>query len=110
YYRAQLNVPARVIHGSERLEVTLVNISLGGAAVSIKKQLNFGAPVTICFSLPETDTEARVQGQIVWSNNEGQHGIQFAETDQPIRTTLQGWLHSQMKKDNSGEDFEENLS
>ena len=109
YYRAQLNVPAYVIHGSERLEVTLVNISLGGAAVCLKKQLNFGAPVTICFSIPETGTEARVQGQIVWSNNEGQHGIQFAETDPQFRITLQGWLHSQMKGDDSGKDFEQSL-
>jgi hypothetical protein len=99
YYRKQTSAPVQLTHGDESLDAHLLNISLGGAAVSIHKMLGQGAPVTICFTVPETDVKAELHGRIAWANKEGHHGIQFGEIPSEIRTHLQRWFQSEMKKD-----------
>lgn len=103
--RVQVNVRARMMHGGERLEATLLNISLGGAAVSMEKQLTFGALVTIYFTIPDAETEERLSGQIVWSSNDGQHGIQFTGVAPEDHSALQEWLQAEMRKQHAGESF-----
>lgn len=109
YHRAQVNARAHMQHGDERLEVTLLNISLGGAAISVQKQFSFGAPVTIDFAIPDTEIQAHLSGQIVWSNNEGQHGVQFTDIAPEALGILQGWIHSQMNADGSSESLAQQL-
>jgi hypothetical protein len=77
----------------------LLNISLGGAAVSVHKLLNQDAAVTIRFTIPETDIQAELFGRIAWANNEGHHGIQFGEIPAELSSHLQRWFQSEMKKD-----------
>jgi hypothetical protein len=81
------------------MEANLLNISLGGAGVSIHKILGQGEPVTLRFQLPESDVQAELHGRIAWANKEGHHGIQFTEMPADIRTHLQRWFQSEMKKD-----------
>ncbi|MFI5106007.1 MAG: PilZ domain-containing protein, partial [Terriglobales bacterium] len=99
YYRKQTSAPIQLKHGDEWLDATLLNISLGGAAVSIHKMLSPGAPVTLRFTVPETEVQAELPGRIAWANNEGHHGIQFDEVPLEIRTHLQRWFQAEMKKD-----------
>jgi two-component system, NtrC family, response regulator AtoC len=99
YYRKQTSSPIQLKHADEWLDATLLNISLGGAAVSIHKMLSQGAPVTLRFTIPETDVQAELQGRIAWANTEGHHGIQFGDVPSEIRTHLQRWFQSEMKKD-----------
>ena len=99
YYRKQTSAPIQLKHADEWLDATLLNISLGGAAVSVHKMLSQGAPVAIRFTIPETEVQAELQGRIAWANTEGHHGVQFGEVDSEIRTHLQRWFQSEMKKD-----------
>jgi len=99
YYRKQTSAPIQIKHADEWLEATLLNISLGGAAVSVHKMLSQGAPVALRFTIPETEIQAELQGRIAWANTEGHHGIQFGEVPTEIRTHLQRWFQSEMKKD-----------
>jgi hypothetical protein len=99
YYRKQTSSTIQLKHADEWLEATLLNISLGGAAVSIHKMLSQGAPVAIRFTIPEAEVQADLQGRIAWANTEGHHGIQFGEVPTEIRTHLQRWFQSEMKKD-----------
>jgi hypothetical protein len=99
YYRKQTSMPVRLKTGDEWMDANLVNISLGGAAVSIHKLLSQGSSVTISFIVPESDTQAEVSGRVAWANKEGHHGIQFGEVPSDIRTHLQRWFQSEMKKD-----------
>ncbi|MGZ4841296.1 MAG: sigma 54-interacting transcriptional regulator [Candidatus Angelobacter sp.] len=99
YYRKQTSAPVQLKHGDESLDANLLNISLGGAAVSIHKILGQGTQVTIRFIIPETHVPAELHGRIAWANKEGHHGIQFAEMPSEIRTHLQRWFQSEMKKD-----------
>ena len=99
YYRKQTSAPIQLTHGEESMEANLLNISLGGAGVSLHKMLSQGAQVTIRFTVPETDVQAELHGRIAWANKEGHHGIQFGEIPSEIRAHLQRWFQSEMKKD-----------
>ncbi|HEY6349697.1 MAG TPA: sigma 54-interacting transcriptional regulator [Candidatus Angelobacter sp.] len=99
YYRAQLCIPVKVKCAGEQLDATLLNISIGGAAVGIDKPLSFGLPASIIFCIPETDKEAELSGRVAWSNSEGQHGIQFRDLSTEVRAALLHWLATQRKKE-----------
>lgn len=99
YYRAHVSVPVTLKYADEQFEATLVNISLGGAAVHTDRALKCGVEASIRFPIPETDVEAELSGKITWAGKDGQHGIQFGDIPANIRTNLQRWLLTQMKKD-----------
>jgi len=99
YYRKQTSAPVQLKHADEMMDASLLNISLGGAAVSVHKLLSQGAQVTLRFQIPETDVHAELQGRIAWANKEGHHGIQFGEVSSEVRTYLQRWFQAEMKKD-----------
>ena len=99
YYRKQTSAPVQLKHADEWMTANLLNISLGGASVSVHRLLSQGAQVTLRFQIPETDVQAELQGRIAWANNEGHHGMQFNDVPSDIRTHLQRWFQSEMKKD-----------
>jgi transcriptional regulator with PAS, ATPase and Fis domain len=99
YYRKETSALILLKHGEESMEANLLNISLGGAAVSLHKILGQGERVTICFTVPESEVHAELHGRIAWANKEGHHGIQFSEMAADIRSHLQRWFQSEMKKD-----------
>jgi hypothetical protein len=72
---------------------------MGGAAVAVHKLLTQDAPVTIRFTIPETDILAEIFGRVAWANNEGHHGLQFAEVPAEACEHMQRWFQSEMKKD-----------
>ena len=99
YYRAQMSVPVRFRYGAEQMEATLLNLSMGGAAILIERSLSFGMPASIFFVIPDTDQEVELSGKVAWSNSEGQHGIQFSDLSPEVRSSLLRWLTSQMKRE-----------
>ena len=99
YYRAQMSIPVRLKYAAEQLEATLLNLSMGGAAILIERSLSFGMPASISFVIPDTDQEVELSGKIAWSNSEDQHGIQFTDLSPDVRSNLLRWLTSQMKKE-----------
>jgi transcriptional regulator with PAS, ATPase and Fis domain len=99
YYRKQTNAPVQLKYADEMMDASLLNISLGGASVSLHKLLSQGAQVTLHFQIPETDVHAELQGRIAWANKEGHHGIQFGEVPSEVRTHLRRWFQAEMKKD-----------
>jgi transcriptional regulator with PAS, ATPase and Fis domain len=99
YYRKQTSMPIRMRAGDELFDATLMNISLGGAAVSIHKILSQGTPVMICFTIPEGGLHAELHGRIAWANSEGHHGVQFGDIPFEVHTDMQRWFQAEMKKD-----------
>jgi transcriptional regulator with PAS, ATPase and Fis domain len=99
YYRKQTSSPITLRVGNEKMEATLLNISLGGAAVSIHKLLSQDAIVTLSFMIPGSEVQVELSGRIAWANREGHHGIQFGEVPPDIRTHLQRWFQAEMKRD-----------
>src|SRR5262249_41730492 len=70
YYRKQTSMPVTIRHAGETLDANPMNISMGGAAVSIHKILSQDSLITISFTIPETDLQAEVSGRIAWANKE----------------------------------------
>ena len=99
YYRARLEIPVRMKCANETFEGVLVNLSLGGAGVKIDRLLRFGTPVSLCFTMPGATKETEMIGRVAWTNQDGQHGIQFGDLSAPLRTTLQRLLYTEMQKD-----------
>jgi transcriptional regulator with PAS, ATPase and Fis domain len=99
YYRKQTSAPIKLKYANEWLDANLMNISLGGAAVSVHKLLTQDAGVTIRFTIPETEIQAEIFGRIAWANDEGHHGIQFGEVPAELNTHLQRWFQAEKKKD-----------
>ena len=99
YYRAKLRTPVTVVHDNGTTEGTLLNLSLGGAAISTDAFLKFGSVVKLRLQLPEREHETEFCGSVAWSNHDGDHGIQFRELPEEDRTILEHWLHAEMKKE-----------
>lgn len=101
YYRAQLELPIRMKYAGEQFDAVLLNISAGGAGTKTEKPLKSGAPVSLVFPIPGSNSEEPVElpGRVTWTNKDGQYGIQFGEISPSLRTSLQRWLRAQMKKD-----------
>ena len=99
YYRAKLSLPVTVIHESGEDPGTLLNLSLGGAALSTDTVLKFGSVVRIRLQLPESERQTELCGSVAWSNYDGDHGIQFRDLQPHDRTSLEQWLHDEMKKE-----------
>jgi transcriptional regulator with PAS, ATPase and Fis domain len=99
YYRKQTSTPIRMKAGDEWIDATLMNISLGGAAVSIHKLLSRGTHVTLSLVISESDMRAEIPGRVAWANKEGHHGIQFGELPGEIHNLLQRWFQAEMKKE-----------
>jgi hypothetical protein len=97
YFRADVDAPVMVRHGSEKAQATLVNISSGGAALVLDRTLRFGTHVTIYFALPGSNGEAEFPGRVAWSNRAGEHGVQFAELAAGARADLERWLQLRMQ-------------
>jgi transcriptional regulator with PAS, ATPase and Fis domain len=99
YYRADLALPVMMKYANEQFEGVLLNVSLGGAGVRTEKALKIGAPVSLCFAIPGTNSAADIVGRVAWTHKEGHHGIQFSDMPSSLRTTIQRWLQAEMKKD-----------
>ncbi|HST77927.1 MAG TPA: sigma 54-interacting transcriptional regulator [Verrucomicrobiae bacterium] len=99
YYRAKVRTPVTVIHDGGEATGTLLNLSMGGAAISTDTVVKFGSLVRIRLQLPESDCQTELCGSVAWSNYDGDHGIQFRDLQPPDRAILEQWLHAEMKKE-----------
>jgi transcriptional regulator with PAS, ATPase and Fis domain len=99
YYRAQVELAIKIKYAGETHEASLVNISAGGAGIKTEKVLKSGAPIALIFPIPGVEADAEFPGRITWTNKGGQYGIQFGDLSTSLRTSLQKWLRTEMKKD-----------
>jgi transcriptional regulator with PAS, ATPase and Fis domain len=99
YYRVKVNTPAVLDCEEGSLQGSLINLSVGGAAMSLRTALKFGSSVALKFQLPGSEEMLEMNGRVAWSNSEGDHGIQFRDLKPQVRSTLQRWLHEHMKKE-----------
>jgi DNA-binding NtrC family response regulator len=109
YYRAQLELPIKMKYAGEEFDAILLNISAGGAGTKTDRPLKSGAPVALIFTIPGSAGEDATEfpGRVTWTNKGGQYGIQFDDLPTSLRTSLQRWLHAEMKKDGWGVEMRE---
>jgi CheY-like chemotaxis protein len=75
------------------VDVVLVDLSLGGAALRSAKSLSASGVLTLQCQLPSTSATITATAEIVWSDTKNQFGVRFLEVPIASRTILATWLH-----------------
>lgn len=96
YHRAGVEIPVSLrLHGQERVEARLINLSQGGLQVCTDAPLGTVKPLQVSFELPGAKSVLKAQGQVAWQDKLGNVGIQFLELAPQQQHMLQVWLAQQ---------------
>ena len=74
------------------IEVTLVDISEGGAAIRCVHPLQPTGLLTLECQLPQTTSLITATGEVVWRDAKNQFGLRFVNVSNGARTTLAAWV------------------
>lgn len=100
YHRQPLDVPVAVSCGSrKRIAANLLNLSQGGVGIRAHGRLATTGPVKISFALPGTKLSVKFQGEVAWTDKQGNAGIRFLEIDGGMKRDLQLWLEQRYLTD-----------
>ncbi|HLB89462.1 MAG TPA: PilZ domain-containing protein, partial [Terriglobales bacterium] len=93
-FRVPVQVPVhlRVMQNGAEMEGILLDLSEGGLDLLAAQPLYHSATVAVHFSLPQTDTEVDVRGEVSWANPNGESGVRFVDLPENLRTTLRAWM------------------
>jgi hypothetical protein len=96
YHRHPLGVPVALSCGArKRLQAELVNLSQGGIGIHAEKELEPADPIQVSFKLPGTRYTVKAQGEIAWTDRQGNAGIRFVDVPTRVQKGLQIWLAQQ---------------
>lgn len=92
-----IRVPVEVLASiqSERtgtVEVTLVDVSEGGAAIRCEQALPMSGLLSIECQLPQTSSLIKAVGEVVWRDAKNQFGLRFVNISNGSRASLVSWL------------------
>ncbi len=99
FFRAKVNlsVTLRNAHAKE-LQVQAVNLSTGGMGLDAVADPNgFSGLIDANFLLPDTETEIRAKGRLVWAEAGGRAGFRFIVIEPALFEQLQHWTNRKMK-------------
>ena len=100
YHRQALDVPVSLSCGShKRVAANLLNLSQGGVGIRAHRTLAATGPLKVSFALPGTKLSLNFQGELAWTDNQGNAGIRFLEMDCEMKRSLQLWLEQQYLTD-----------
>ena len=74
--RHSVSLPALVTVDGETAEVTIHNLSLGGAYLEVGRRLAMGMRVHIAFRVPTHEDIIEIGAQVRWTTDDGV-GVQF---------------------------------
>ena len=100
YFRFPLQIPVHISPSGSRTELTAnsVNLSEGGMALATSAPLHVGENLRIRINLPGTHCEARMNGEVCWSDTTGRIGIQFVQVPQAVGELLRSWLFDRLQE------------
>ncbi len=99
FFRAKVNVSVTLknTHGKE-LQVQAVNLSTGGMGLDVVSDpAGFAGLLDVNFLLPESETEIRAKGRLVWAEAGGRAGLRFVVVEPALFEQLQHWTNRKMK-------------
>ena len=96
YHRQTLGIPVSLSCGArKRIEAELVNLSQGGIGVRTDRELDAEKAIQVSFKLPGTRYTVKAQGEIAWTDRQGNAGIRFVDVPTRLQKGLQIWLAQQ---------------
>ena len=96
-HRRSLRVPVQApiqlkVQGGPELEGILLDLSDNGMHVLSAQALNVSTKLTANFTLPDTNQKIEAQGEVTWTNPNGELGIRFVDSSEELTTTVKGWV------------------
>jgi hypothetical protein len=96
YHRQAIDVPVSLNCGARRrLQAELINLSQGGIGIHLDRDLEVSDPIQVSFRLPGTRYTVKAQGEIAWTDRQGNAGIRFVDIPGRLQKGLQIWLAQQ---------------
>ncbi|MFY9908184.1 MAG: sigma 54-interacting transcriptional regulator [Terriglobales bacterium] len=99
FFRAKVNISVTLknAHGKE-LQVQAVNLSTGGMGLDVVSDPSgFAGLIDVSFLLPDSETEIRAKGRLVWADAGGRAGLRFIVIEPALFEQLQRWTNRKMK-------------
>lgn len=92
-FRVPVQAPVRLILGAgQEIEGILLDLSEDGMHILAAQPLNASTAITTHFTLPDTELPVEAQGEVTWTNPNGQAGIRFVELPEDLRATVKKWV------------------
>lgn len=95
--RFSINTDVKMSVGGRELVGKVNSISQGGVRVNAEELIEKGSIVTLCITGPDGNETVQVEGNIVWSEESQECGIQFAE-NKMAQATVAGWTKGLKKE------------
>ena len=96
YHRQTLGIPVSLSSGArKRMQAELVNLSQGGIGVHTDRELETEKAIQVSFKLPGTRYTVKAQGELAWTDRQGNAGIRFVDVPTRLQKGLQIWLAQQ---------------
>ncbi|MDZ4661837.1 MAG: S8 family serine peptidase [Pseudomonadota bacterium] len=73
------------------------SISLGGVKVDTEALIRDGGIISMSISSPDGKNRVDVQGKVVWSEAQKHYGVQFANADTSVLSTISQWTKALAK-------------
>jgi ActR/RegA family two-component response regulator len=90
--RVPIELPVDLIAGADQQRITTLDISEGGMAVRVPRNIPKSRGVRIKFTLPGIDYVVNCAAEVAWKNPGSQTGVRFLELSREQRQQLKAWL------------------
>lgn len=93
--RVKVNVAANLtVNDTENIPVKILDLSSGGAALSVPKDCPTIKSLKLSFALPGQETTITTVAELVWKNAWGNLGIAFVNTDPAFSQSVSKWMNA----------------
>ncbi len=89
--RFKIDTQVKVQVGGRDLVGSISSISLGGVQLNTDALIEQGGIVSMAIRSPDGAEQIKIEGRIVWSEDQKSYGVQFAETTATIREQISSW-------------------
>jgi PilZ domain len=96
YHRQTIQADVALSNASgEHMAGRLLNLSQGGALVHLNEARPVEGTFQLGFTLPGTKRSIETRGSVIWSDAQGNAGLQFVDFNEATKRDLQLWLERQ---------------
>jgi c-di-GMP-binding flagellar brake protein YcgR len=102
-FRAPLNRPVQIKHGSAELPGRGIEVGIGGMSLWVNESLPKNGMVTVMFNLPASARQIVAMSEVVWSNppidgsRSGKIGVRFVALPREQREEIRAFVNRQAK-------------
>jgi PilZ domain len=94
--RLKVDVTARLtVNETEQIPAKILDISTGGAALSVQCPLPIVTSLKLSFALPGEQRTIATAGELAWKDVRGNLGIQFVSSNSDFALSLSRWMKAQ---------------